>query len=249
MRNKKVKVSIILPNYNSSEFVEKTIQSVIKQSFKNWELLVVDDCSNEKTKKILRKYEKIKKIKIYWLKKNRGAAFCRNFALKKIKSDFVAFIDSDDFWKKNKLKKQINFMVRNNYNFTYTYYKTFGYKTSLIRPPEKLSFLEFVKNTSIATSSMILKRKILKGIKFTNTLICEDYYFKCSALQKISAAHCLKSFETHYRLRKNSMQSNNFKNLYWIWKINKDYNNFNFLKNFNSVLNISLSSFKRYGLK
>ena len=140
-------------------------------------------------------------------------------------------------------------MVRNNYNFTYTYYKTFGYKTSLIRPPEKLSFLEFVKNTSIATSSMILKRKILKGIKFTNTLICEDYYFKCSALQKISAAHCLKSFETHYRLRKNSMQSNNFKNLYWIWKINKDYNNFNFLKNFNSVLNISLSSFKRYGLK
>ena len=110
----KNQVSIILPNYNSSQTIMATVNSILKQSYSDWELIIVDDCSNHETKKILSKL-KNKKIKIFYLKKNRGAAYCRNFGIKKSNSNFLAFIDSDDLWYKNKLKLQINFMKTNNY--------------------------------------------------------------------------------------------------------------------------------------
>ena len=122
-KEKKIKVDIILPNYNSSEFIKETIKSVLSQTFKNWRLIIVDDCSDKKTKDILKKFSKNKKIKIFWLKKNKGAGFCRNYAIKKSKSPYLAFIDSDDLWKKDKLETQIRFMVTNNYFFTYTSFR------------------------------------------------------------------------------------------------------------------------------
>ena len=246
---KKTSVDIILPNYNSSQFIAKTIKSVQNQSFKNWKLIIVDDCSDTKTKKILKKYSKNKKIKIYWMKKNRGAAYCRNLGLKKSNSNFIAFIDSDDLWKKNKLDLQINYMNKNNYFFTYTAYKTFGLQKKNINPPERLSYSEFIKNTSIATSTMIVNSKIIKGVKFTNTKICEDYFFKCQILKKVKYAYCLPENLMRYRVREGSLQSNKMRNIYWIWYINKNYNKMNFLKNFMSILFISLSSIRRYGFK
>ena len=240
------KVAIILPNYNSDLFLKTTINSVINQSYKNWHLIIVDDCSNQKTKSILKTFLNNKKIKIFWLKTNRGAAYCRNYALKKIKSNYVAFIDSDDIWKRNKLKLQINFMKKKKYDFTYTCYQTFGDKVKKIIPPKKLNYNQFLGNTSIATSTMILKYNIIKNAKFTNTEICEDYFFKCKILKNVKYAYCLNKILTKYRIRKNSLQSNNFKNLYWVWKINKKFNKLSFLKNILSVLSISFNSFKRY---
>ncbi len=249
MENKKAEIDIILPNYNSFEFIDKTIQSVLNQNLTNWKLIIVDDFSNIETRKKIKKYEKFKKIKIYWLKKNRGAAFCRNFAMSKSKSEYLAFIDSDDIWKKNKLKLQLKYMKKNNYDFTYTYYKTFGTKSRKIIPPTKFYFDSFTKNTSIATSTMMIKRKVVKDIKFTNTAICEDYHFKCEILKKIKLAHCLKKYLTKYRIRKNSLQSNKLKNLFWIWIINYKYNKLTLLENLNSLLNISFNSIKKYGFK
>ena len=112
-KEKKIKVDIILPNFNSAEYIKETIKSILNQSFKNWNLIIVDDCSNIKTKNILKKYSKNKKIKIFWLKKNKGAGFCRNYAIKKSKASYIAFIDSDDIWKKEKLDTQIRFKERN----------------------------------------------------------------------------------------------------------------------------------------
>ena len=122
MENKKTEVDIILPNFNSSEYIDATIKSIIKQTFRNWKLIIIDDFSNLKTREKIKKYEKLNKIKVYWIKKNKGAAYCRNFGISKSKSKFLAFIDSDDIWEKNKLKSQINFMIKNKLNFTYTYY-------------------------------------------------------------------------------------------------------------------------------
>ena len=176
------KVSIILPNYNSSNTILATVNSIIKQSYKNWELIIVDDCSDSETKKILSKFKKFKKIKIFYLKKNKGAGYCRNFAIKKSMSNYLAFIDSDDLWYKNKLKFQINYMKKNNYYFTYTNYKTFNVdksKKNIIKTPIKFNFNSFIKNTSIATSTMVVKRVFADGVKFSNSKICEDYYFKC----------------------------------------------------------------------
>ena len=247
-KEKKIKVDIILPNYNSSEFIKETIKSVLSQTFKNWRLIIVDDCSDKKTKDILKKFSKNKKIKIFWLKKNKGAGFCRNYAIKKSKSPYLAFIDSDDLWKKDKLETQIRFMVTNNYFFTYTSYQTFGKKVKFIKPQTEYDYKKFINDTSICTSTIVLKRSIAKGAEFTNTLICEDYYFKCKILKNCNA-YLLDDYLTKYRIRNSSLQSNSFKNFYWIWKINKKYNNLNLFENFFSLLLISLSSFKKYGLK
>ena len=247
-KEKKIKIDIILPNFNSSDSIKETIKSIIDQTFKNWKLIIVDDCSDKKTKTILKKFSKNKKIKIFWLKRNKGAGYCRNYAIKKSKSPYLAFIDSDDIWKKDKLETQLRFMENNNYLFTYTNYETFGKKTKFISPAKEYDFKKFINDTSICTSTMIVKRNILKNIEFTNSEICEDYFFKCKIL-KICNAYCLDDFLTKYRIRKNSLQSNSLKNFYWIWKINKEYNKFNFFENFFSLLFISINSLRKYGLK
>ena len=247
-KEKKIKIDIILPNFNSSDYIRETIKSIIDQTFKNWKLIIVDDCSDKKTRTILKKFSKNKRIKIYWLKKNKGAGYCRNYALKKSKSPYLAFIDSDDIWKKDKLETQLRFMENNNYLFTYTNYETFGKKIKFISPAKEYDFNKFVNDTSICTSTMIIKRNILKNVEFINSEICEDYFFKCKIL-KICNAYCLDDYLTKYRIRKNSLQSSSLKNFYWIWKINRDYNKFNFLENFFSLFFISINSLRKYGFK
>jgi len=245
-------VAIILPSYNSSDTISASINSILNQTYTNWKLIIVDDGSDEITKNILLKYKKNKKIKIFFLKRNKGAAYCRNLAIKKSKSYYIAFIDSDDLWQKNKLNLQINFMQKNSYFFTYTNYKTFksdSLKKKTILTPSKFNFNAFVKNTSIATSTMIVKRSTADKIKFSNTKICEDYYYKCQLLKKIGNAYCYPACLTEYQIRKNSLQSNRIRNLYWIWKINKTLNRFNILKNLMSIFLISLNSLNKYGFR
>ena len=256
MENKKTEVDIILPNYNSSEFIEQTIDSVIGQTHKNWNLIIVDDCSDEKTKKILNKYSQNKDIQIVFLDKNKGAAFCRNNALELSKSEYVAFLDSDDVWFPDKLIKQINFMKKNNYDFTYTNYTPYKGEESIdmsnqnsIQPRENYNFDSFIKDTSIATSTMMIKGELARKYKFTDTKICEDYFYKCSILKEIGYAYCLNESDTLYRIRKDSLQSKKFRNLYWIWKINHRYNKLSFFQNLSSLFNISLNSLKKYGYK
>ena len=137
-------------------------------------------------------------------------------------------------------------MKKNNYSFSYTDYVTFGDKNREIKTPKKMNFSNFIKNTAIATSTMIVKRDKIKNIKFTNTKICEDYYFKCKLLKKVKFAYCLKKNLTKYRVRKNSLQSSNLQNIYWIYKINREYNKLNFIDNIISLLNISFNSLKKY---
>ena len=93
---------------------------------------------------------------------------------------------------------------------------------------------------------MMIKRSEIKNVKFTNTKICEDYFFKCKLLKKVNYAFCLNKFLTKYRVRKDSLQSNVIRNFFWIWKINKDYNKLNLLENFFSLLHISINSIKKY---
>ena len=147
---------------------------------------------------------------------------------------------------------QINFMISHNYDFTYTYYKTFTSDkkiTRTIKTPNQFDFKSFIKNTSIATSSMIVKRNLADKTKFYNTKICEDYYYKCQLLKKTRYAYCFPHYLMLYQIRKNSLQSNRFRNLYWMWKINKDLNHFNIIKNLISIFFISVNSLKKYGLK
>ena len=248
-----IKVEIVLPNYNSEEYLSETIESIINQTFKNWRLTIIDDNSNIQTQKILKNYANHPNINIIWLKKNKRAGFCRNLAIRNSKSDYIAFIDSDDTWKKEKLSKQLEFMINNKYYFTYTNYTVLSSekKNNLreIKPEKYFNFKKFIRDTSIATSTMIIKKSSIGITKFSNTKICEDYFFKCKILKKVNYAYCLSENLMKYRIRKDSLQSNKIRNLYWIWHINKKYNKLSFIKNLFSIIFISFNSIKKYGFK
>ena len=248
-------VDIILPTYNCEKYIEEAINSIVDQSFENWKLIIVDDGSTDSTLQLIEKYLKDKRINLKKLEQNKGQGFCRNLALKYSSSKYVAFIDADDIWNKDKLKKQIKLMDNENLDFTYTDFISFkeidGVKkfNKKITLPEKFTYDLFVKNTSICTSSMIAKREKINLAKFLNITSCEDYFFKCELLRNCNFAKKLGENLTLYRISKNSLQSSKFKSLYWVWYTNKKYNKMNILNNILSVLSISVNSIKKYGFK
>ena len=116
-------VDVILPNYNKAKFLEEAINSVIYQTYKNWNLYIIDDHSSDNSFEIINKFLNIKNTNIIRLKKNMGPSFCRNYGMRLSKSKYISFLDSDDNWTEDKLEKQIFFMEENDLNFTYTDYK------------------------------------------------------------------------------------------------------------------------------
>lgn len=115
-------VSIIMPSYNTAKFISETITSVLAQTYTNWELIIVDDCSTDDTDAVVRPYLADDRIRYIKNEKNSGAAVSRNRALREAKGKWIAFLDSDDLWLPEKLEKQIAFMEKNNCRFSYTNY-------------------------------------------------------------------------------------------------------------------------------
>ena len=164
-------------------------------------------------------------------------------------------MDSDDYWTKDKLQEQISFMEKNNFKFTYTDYipffekngkKKFINKTTL---KSLLTFEDFILNTSINTTTMIISRTILKHLKFKKLKKLEDYLFKCEILKQNIVAHKLNKSLAFYRILNKSRSSHKFKNIFYLWRINKKYNQLNTLKNLKSIIMISINSLKKYGFK
>lgn len=116
-------VSIIMPSYNTAQYIEKTIKSVLDQKYTNWELIIVDDCSTDNTDEVVKKYLNDKRIKYLKNEQNSGAAISRNRALRAARGQWIAFLDSDDLWMPEKLEKQICFMKEKGYFFSYTDYE------------------------------------------------------------------------------------------------------------------------------
>ena len=245
-------VDIIIPVYNSQKYINKTIKSVFKQTYKNWKLIIIDDASTDGTIKIVEEICKKVKKKIIILKNNvnRGQAFSRNRGLKLSKSKFVTFLDSDDFWDKNKLKNQIKFMLSNNYDFTYTDYKIIkNNQIKKIIVPDFYNYKRFIHNSSINTCSMIIKKKIIKNIYFKNLRFSEDYFFKCQILRKGYIGYkCPRSY-AYYLLRKDSVQSNRLSVFFSLWTINRNFNKMNFLQNIISIFFIIVNSLRKYGFR
>ena len=115
-------VSIVMPSYNTEPFIAESIQSVLQQSYPNWELIIVDDCSTDNTDEVVESYLSDARIKYLKNEKNSGAAVSRNKALREAKGRWIAFLDSDDLWMPEKLEKQIGFMEKKGYHFSYTNY-------------------------------------------------------------------------------------------------------------------------------
>lgn len=135
-------VSIIMPSYNTAPYIKETVQSVLDQTYINWELIIVDDCSTDNTDEVLSTI-KDERIRYFKNEKNSGAALSRNMALREAKGQWIAYLDSDDLWLPEKLEKQIDFMEKNRYAFSYTNYEEIdvdGNKTGVkVTGPKKIT--------------------------------------------------------------------------------------------------------------
>ena len=133
-------IDIIIPNYNKAKYLKECLESVINQTYKNWKIYLIDDFSNDDSRRILNDYRSYDNIKLIFTDKNYGPHHCRNLGIEQSNSDYVAFLDSDDFWPKEKLNLQIKDMLKNDLEFTYTDISYF--KDSTVK--KKLNFLTFM---------------------------------------------------------------------------------------------------------
>ena len=248
---KNFSIDIIMPSYNKANYLDDSIKSIICQSLKNWNLYIIDDNSTDDSWKIINKYSELKNINIIKLKKNKGPSFCRNFGMRLSKSKYISFIDSDDTWDSKKLEKQIRFMEDNNFVFTYTDYTPFFERDGIkkIKKPtslvESFNFETFIRNSSINTTTMIISRSILKTHRFKKIKLLEDYIFKCGLLINNKAIKLNENLAT-YRILNKSRSSKRIKNIYWLWKVNKEFNKLNFIENVLSIFSISLILYLRF---
>jgi teichuronic acid biosynthesis glycosyltransferase TuaG len=154
-----------MPYFQKRKYITSSVNSVLNQSYKNFELIIIYDDNNKNDLNLISKIKnKDKRIKLIINKKNLGVGFSRNIAIKKSKGKFIAFIDSDDLWKKNKLKKQLNFMIKNKYNFSHTSYDIVN--NNILSNKKKiakdLTYQELLKSCDIGLSTVIIKKNLIK---------------------------------------------------------------------------------------
>lgn len=215
-------VSVIMPVYNGEKFIENSILSVLNQTYKNFELIIIDDKSKDNTINIVSRFFRIdSRIKFLKNTENLGVAETRNVGLKKAKGRWIAFLDSDDIWEKTKLEEQLNFMKMNNVSLSYTGYSIINEKGCFVKEisvPSSLNYRQALYGNQIACLTvMIDKSKILK---FEMPKIRhEDYATWLNILKTGIVAKGLNKNLARYRKVGNSLSSNKIKTIGWTWKV------------------------------
>lgn len=210
-QNYNILVSIITPVYNSEKYISDTIESVLSQTYKNWEMIIADDCSNDKTAEIIKTYSDTR-IKYLKLGENSGAAIARNKALDIVKGKFVAFLDADDMWKPDKLEKQLNFMLNNNIGFSFTGYEIIkDSKNKIIRVPQEINYSQFMKNTIIGTLTVMINTEITGKIRLVDVKKDHDSMTWAKLLRQIDYAYGLDESLAIYRKVSGSISNNKIK--------------------------------------
>ena len=220
-------VSIITPCYNSEEYISDTVQSVIKQTYKNWEMIIVDDFSSDNSVQIIKKYmESDNRIILLELDSNKGAGYARNEAIKKAKGQYHAFLDSDDLWNHDKLSTQIQFMKENNIAFSYSNYNFIENnnisKDRNISFKSKVNYYDLLKSNHIGclTAMYDLKKIGSKNKIFMSEMRCrQDLSLWLAILKKIDFSYGLNQVLGSYRISKRSISSNKLKVIYYQWKL------------------------------
>ena len=208
-------VSIITPCYNSSKFIGQMIESVIAQTYPNWELLITDDCSTDNSRKIVEEYsKKDPRVHLFKLEKNSGAGIARNNSIEKAQGRFIAFLDSDDMWKPEKLEKQLTFMVDHGYQFSHSYTLVVDEDNKVVglnKKPARVSFRSTRIINYIGTSSVIYDTKDIGKIYMKPIRRRQDFALWLNILQKTKYAYCIPEPLFIYRYAPNSLSSNKFK--------------------------------------
>ena len=242
-------VSIITPLYNSEKFIAETIESVLSQTYTNWEMLIVNDCSKDNGASIVEKYsKKDKRIKLFNNKKNMGVSFTRNKAINLSQGKYIAFLDSDDLWHKEKLKKQIKMMEEKNISLSYTAYTKMNEDGSLrgkIEVPEKVNYKKLLKGNIMGCLTVVAKKDILKDSKFKQTKQ-EDYILWLELLKKINFSYGLQESLAFYRVLDNSRSSNKIDLVKFNWKIYREVEKLNLIESTYYFVIYLTKGIKRY---
>ncbi|TCB80456.1 glycosyltransferase family 2 protein [Acinetobacter sp. ANC 4173] len=216
-------VSIITPSYNSAKFIGKTIDSVISQTYKEWEMIIIDDCSIDSSVEAIKAYEaKDKRIKLIQLHENSGAAVARNTGIQLAQGRFIAFLDSDDCWLPEKLERQIEFMLINDYSFTYTsYFKVDeeGKVLGVMPIPNKINYSELLKTCVIGCLTVIYDTKKIGKQEFPLIRKRQDFALWLKILKKVSYAYGLQENLANYTIRSDSISANKFKAAQYNWHL------------------------------
>lgn len=211
----KDKISIITPAYNSEKFLGQTINSVLWQTYKNWEMIIVDDKSTDSTYEVAKKYaEKDSRIKVIQAEENGGAGAARNIAMDHASGKYYAFIDADDLWVPERLEKQIKFMKDNDYAITYSSFilideegnpKNKGYTKAV----KELDYKSFMKNTQVSMDALIIDvSKTGRPPMPKERGVREDFEMHVALLKKGFKYNGLDEILSFYRVRDGQSSSN-----------------------------------------
>jgi len=244
-------ISIVCASYNSKNYITETINSVLNQDYKNWELLIIDDCSTDDTFQIVEsKAKNDHRIKTFRNITNSGSGFSRNIGIKNAKGNYLTFIDSDDLWDSNFLSTSLNFQIVNGYCFSFASYRRLNEDlVEILSPfivPEKVSYKDMLKTGSISCLTAFINIKQLGKNYMPQIRKRQDYVFFLSYLKQIDYAYGIKNVLASYRIRKNSISRNKFDAMKYIWIVYRDNEKLSLLNSLFLMLIYSCNGLKKY---
>jgi len=247
-------VSIIVPYYKKKRYIAKSIKSALNQSYKDFEIIIVYDDEDKKDLIFLKKnYSKIKKIKILVNKKNIGAGMSRNSGIDHSKGKYIAFLDADDEWKKDKLTKQIKFMRQKKILASHTSYYSIGKNGKKIRKRIARNFYDIndlLKSCDIGLSTAMIDKKIYsKYCNFSNYKTKEDFIFWLKILNKGHSIYGLNENLAIWKKTENSLSSSTIQKLIDGFKVYYVFMKFNFIKSLTYLIYLSFNYIKKDYLK
>ena len=243
-------VSIITPSYNSARFINECVNSVFEQTYTNWELIIVDDASYDNSKELISDIAaRDSRIKFVFLTDNIGVAGARNIALEKSKGRYIAFLDSDDIWKKEKLTKQINFMQSHDISFSFSSYEPMSENGieifKEIKVPLKIDYNSFLKNTIIGCLTVVLDKDKIGDFKMPNLRTSQDMALWLSIMRGGVIAYGIQKSLAYYRIVDESNTSNKFKVIVGVWEIYRIEQGFGYMKSIWCLLNYAFNAVKK----
>lgn len=227
-------VSVIMPSYNTGKYIGKSIESVINQTYSNWELIIVDDCSDDDTEEVVSVF-KDERIKYFKNAFNSGAAISRNRALREAKGRWIAFLDSDDIWKPTKLEKQLEFMQCNNYFFSYTNYEELdesGKHTGIkVTGPKKITKAGMYNYCWPGCLTVMYDAKYIGLIQIANIMKNNDYAVWLKVCKKADCYLLDECLAEYRRGRNGSISTNSIKTMIgWHYKLYREAEDYDIIR-------------------
>lgn len=235
-------VSIITPLHNGELYIIETIESVLSQTYQNWEMIIVDDCSSDRGPEIVKEYMgRDGRFKLFINQKNLGPALSRNKAIQASRGEYIAFLDSDDLWTVDKLETQLSFMLKESSPFTFTYYDQISEAGEFLKNvdqlPSKVDYLSSIKSNKIGCLTAIYSVDYFGKVFMENIAKRQDYTLWLKLLKRVDYAYCVPSVLAHYRIRENSISSNKFKLVKYHWYIYRNIEKHSFIKSLYFITN------------